>query len=55
MSSQILLPAMDKSLTKNQFIIEKKLSVIVSDKIDVMLGQAFECTEKRTIKHSCTH
>ena len=45
MNSQILMPLMDKSLTKNQFIIEKKLSVIVSDKIDGMLGQAFECME----------
>ena len=36
---------MDESVVKNQFIIEKKLSDIVSDKIDEMLVNAFEYTE----------
>ena len=36
---------MDEYVVKNQFIIEKKLSDIVSDNIDEMLGNAFECTE----------
>ena len=45
MSSLILLPVVDESMVKNQFIIEKKLSDIVSDKIDEILGNAFECTE----------
>jgi len=45
MSSLILLPVVDESMVKNQYIIEKKLSDTVNDKIDEILGNAFECTE----------
>jgi len=45
MSSLILLPLVDKPLTKNQFIIKKKPSNVVNNTIDEMLGQAFEYVE----------
>ncbi len=45
MSSQVLCPQLIVGETKNQFIINKIISNTVSDKIEKMLVQAFECVE----------
>ena len=45
MSSQILCPQLIIDETKNQFIIDKILSNPMSDKVEKMLTQAFECVE----------
>jgi len=45
MSSQILCPQLIIDKTKNQFIIDKILSNHMSNKVEKMLTQAFECVE----------
>jgi len=45
MSSQVLCPQLISEETKNEFIINKIISNHVSDKIEKMMAQAFECVE----------
>jgi len=45
MTSQVLCPQLIVEETKNEFIINKIISNSVSNKIEKMMAQAFECVE----------